>query len=139
MDRFVPQRPDHQPPESLGDEELAKAIHSLRRKLHSVRSSLRTARLAGGVLLVAIMAGGFTLAWVGPEPFLGRIYGDGEVVVVPELVAWWAAVILALLFAGVVGVRLFSHRLAIMRGWMNKVHELERRLEHAEEEARRRK
>ncbi len=138
MDLFAPPRPDHSPPETLDDAALATAIRSLGRKLRSVRAAQRTARVVGGAALLVIMAGGFTLAWVGPEPFLPRIYENGAVVTVPELVAWWGIVILVLLFAGIVGVRLFSTRLAIMRGWTNKVHDLERRLEHAESEARRR-
>ena len=138
MDLFVPQRPDHSPPETLDDAALAEAIGSLGRKLHSVRSAQRMARLAGGALLVVIMVGGFTLAWVGPEPFLPRIYGNGLIVTVPELFAWWGTVIVVLLFAGIVAVRLFSRRLDVMRGWTNKAHELERRLNHAKAESRRR-
>ena len=138
MELFAPPRPDHAPPETLDDASLAVAIDSLRRKLRSVRASSFAARLGGLALLLVIMAGGFTLAWVGPEPFLPRIYQHGTVVTVPELLTWWTLVIAALLFAGLVGVRLFAHRLDRMRGWTNRVHELQRRLEHAESEQRRR-
>jgi hypothetical protein len=138
MELFSAPRPDHSPPESLDDAELAKAIDSLTRKLHSVRVSLRSARLAGITVLAAILAAGFTLLWVGPQPFLGRIFESGDVVTFPELLAWWSAVIGASLFVGIVSYRMFAHRMAIVRGWTNKSRDLERRLEHAEAEARRR-
>ena len=139
MELFATPRPDHSPPETLDDAELAKAIDSLTRKLHSVRAALRSARLAGLMVLAAILATGFTLLWVGPEPFLGRIFENGQVVTVPELLAWWGVVIGASLFVGVVSYRLFAHRMAIARGWRNKSLDLERRLGHAEAEARRRR
>jgi hypothetical protein len=139
MQLFSAPRPDHSPPENLNDAELALAIDSLRRKLHSVRSALRAARLAGTGLLVVILVAGFTLLWAGPEPFLPRIFEDGAAVTVPELLAWWGAVIAAALFVGIVSYRLFAHRIQIIRGWRHKEHDLERRLEHAEIEARRRR
>ncbi len=138
MELFTPPRPDHSPPEGLNDEELARAIDSLTRKLRSVRSSYRAARLAQLSLLAVIIAVGFTLLWAGPSPFMGRIFGDGDVVTIPELMAWWGSVIGAALFVGIVSYRLFAHRMNISRGWIHKVHELERRLEHAESEARKR-
>src|SRR5476649_2255666 len=98
MELFTTPRPDHTPPENLDDAELVKAIDSLTRKLHSVRISLRSARLAGLTVLAAILALGFTLLWVGPEPFLGRIFENGDAVTVPTLLAWWGAVIGASLF-----------------------------------------
>lgn len=138
MERFAPPRPDHSPPESLNDEELARAIDSLGRKLGSVRVSLRTARLAGLGVLAITLAAGFTLLWVGPEPFLPRIFENGAAVTVPELLAWWGMVIAAALFLGIVSYRLFAHRMQVVHGWNHKAHELERRLQHAEAEARRR-
>lgn len=139
MELFAAPRPDHSPPETLDDAELAQAISSLTRKLQSVRVSLRSARAAGLLVLAAILAVGFTLLWVGPEPFLDRIFESGKVVTTPELLAWWGIVIAASLFAGVVSYRLFAHRMAIVRGWKNKSHDLERRLGHAKTEARRRR
>lgn len=138
MDLFTAPRPDHSPPENLSDAELAQAIDSLRRKLHSVRASLRSARLAGLAVLGVILAAGFTLLWVGPEPFLPRIFEVGGLVTFPELLAWWIVVIGAALFVGTVSYRLFAHRMQVVRGWGHKAHELERRLDHAEGEARRR-
>ncbi len=139
MDLFTAPRPDHTPPENLDDAELATAIDSLTRKLRSVRASLRTARLAGISVLAVILALGFTMLWVGPEPFLARIFENGDAVTVPTLLAWWGIVISASLFVGIVSYRLFAHRMAIVRGWKNKSRDLERRLEHAEGEARRRR
>jgi len=138
MQLFAAPRPDHSPPETLTDEELAHAVDSLTRKLRSVRASLRTARLAWLVVVAVILASGFGLLWVGPDPFLPRIFGNGEVVTVPILLAWWVIVIGAGLFCGVVSYRLFTHRLHAVRGWRQKAHELERRLAHAQEEAERR-
>jgi hypothetical protein len=139
MELFAAPRPDHSPPENLSDDELATAIHSLRRKLHSVRVSLRTARLAGLAVLAVILAAGFTLLWVGPQPFLLRIFEDGVAVTVPELLAWWVTVIAVSLFVGIVSYRLFAHRMHVVRAWLHKSHDLERRLEHAEAEAGRRR
>ena len=117
MERFAPPRPDRSPPENLNDEELARAIDSLGRKLGSVRMSLRTARLGGLAVLAVILAAGFTLLWVGPEPFLPRIFENGAAVTVPELLAWWGMVIAAALFLGIVSYRLFAHRMQVVRGW----------------------
>ena len=139
MDLFTAPRPDHSPPENLSDAELALAIDSLGRKLHSVRSALRVARMAGTGVLVVVLVAGFTLLWAGHEPFLARIFGNGEAVTVPELLAWWGAVIAAALFIGIVSYRLFAHRLQVVRGWRNKEHDVERRLDHANAEARRRR
>jgi hypothetical protein len=139
MELFSAPRPDHSPPETLDDAELDRAIDSLTRKLRSVRASLRSARLAGLTVLAVILALGFTLLWVGPEPFLGRIFENGDAVIVPTLLAWWGVVIGASLFVGIVSYRMFAHRMAIVRGWKNKSNDLERRLEHAETEARRRR
>jgi len=138
MDLFAAPRPDHSPPENLSDADLALAIRTLRRKQHSVRRSLQTARLAGLAMLAVTLAAGFILLWVGPEPFLPRIFGNGAVVTFPELLAWWATVIGAALFAGIVGYRQLAHRMRVVRAWRHKSQELGRRLEHAEEEARRR-
>ena len=139
MELFTPPRPDHSPPENLNAAELAQAIDSLRRKLHSVRLSLRTARLGGVTVLAVILAGGFVLLWVGPAPFLARIFEHGEAVTVPELLAWWVAVITVALFVGIVSYRQFAHRMHIVRAWKHKQEELERRLAHAESEAASRK
>ncbi len=139
MELFSAPRPDHSPPENLNDAELAQAVDSLGRKLRSVRSALRTAQLAGVGVLVVILVSGFTLLWAGPEPFLPRIFQDGAAVTVPELLAWWGAVIAAALFVGIVSYRLFAHRIQVVRGWRHKEHELERRLAHANTEAVRRR
>jgi hypothetical protein len=135
---FAAPRPDHVPPGNLDDAALVQSIGSLRRKRQSVRASLRTARLAGGTLLLLIVAGGFTLLWVGPEPFLSRIFQDGDAVTVPELLAWWGVVIGAALFGGIVSARLFQHRLHVVRAWKHRVDDIERRLDDAESEAKRR-
>jgi hypothetical protein len=139
MELFTTPRPDHSPPENLSDAELAEAIDSLGRKLRSVRAALRAARLAGVAMLAVILAAGFTLLWVGPSPFLSRIFENGAAVTVPELLAWWVSVIVAALFVGIVSYRLFAHRMQVVRGWDNKAHDIARRLDHAETEARRRR
>jgi len=139
MERFIAPRPDHSPPEKLGDAELANAIDSLRRKLRSVRTSLRMARISRLALLAGVMALGFTLLWLGPAPFLSRIFGNGEAVTIPVVLVWWGTVIAVALFVGIVSYRLFDRRTHVVREWTHKVRELERRLAHAEDEARRRR
>jgi hypothetical protein len=135
MELFTPPRPDHSPPENLNAAELTQAIDSLRRKLHSVRLSLRGARMTGLTVLAVILATGFVLLWVGPAPFLSRIFENGEVVTLPELLAWWMTVIAAALFVGIVSYRQFAHRMHVVRAWKHKADELGRRLAHAESEA----
>ncbi len=132
-------RPDRSPPENLGDAELADAIDSLRRKLRSVRASLRAARISRFAALAGILALGFALLWVGPAPFLSRIFGKGDAVIIPVVLAWWGAVIAVALFVGIVGYRLFDRRTRVIREWTRKASELERRLAHAETEAGRRR
>lgn len=138
MDFLAPPRPDRSPPENLDDAQLGLAIDSLARKLRSVRASLRKARLAGVAALVVIMATGFTLLWAGPEPFLPRIFENGDAVTVPELLAWWGVVIAAAMFVGTVSHRLLARRMRVVHGWEHKARELERRLSHAKAEATRR-
>jgi hypothetical protein len=138
MARFVAPRPDHSPPESLDADQLADAIESLARKLRSVRASLRIARITRLAALTVILAVGFVLLWAGPAPFLSRIFENGAVVTVPELLAWWGIVIVVALFIGIVSYRLFAYRVRVVREWRNKAHDLERRLAHAEAELRRR-
>ncbi|MFI5246050.1 MAG: hypothetical protein ACHQQR_12535, partial [Gemmatimonadales bacterium] len=113
MDFFGPPRPDHSPPENLDDADLGLAIDSLARKLRSVRASLRAARLAGMAALAVILAAGFTLLWAGPQPFLPRIFENGDAVTVPELLAWWGVVIAAALFVGIVSHRLLARRIRV--------------------------
>ena len=137
-ERFATQRPDHAPPGTLDDAALAQSIDSLRRKLHSVRAALLTARLTGGALLLAIVAAGFTVLWVGPAPFLPRIFGTGDVVTVPELLVWWGLVIGAALFGGIVGARLLQRRWRAVHAWKHRMDQVARRLESAEAEALRR-
>ena len=138
MARFVAPRPDHSPPESLDAQQLADAIESLARKLRSVRASLRAARLTRLAVLAVILTAGFVLLWSGPAPFLSRIFENGAVVTVPELLAWWGIVIAVALFMGIVSYRLFARRMHVVREWRHRAHDLERRLAHAEAEEQRR-
>ena len=138
MDIFTSPRPDHTPPENLTGEQLAEAIDSLRRKLRSVRRTLRGARIAELTVLAMILAAGFALLWLGPAPFLSRILENGEPVTIPELLLWWGTVMTAALFVGIVSYRILAHRMRVARAWNHKAAELERRLAHALAEARRR-
>lgn len=61
------------PPELLGDDELARAIDSLRRKLASARRMLVIANFARLTFLLTVLAGGFAILWAGPAPFLELI------------------------------------------------------------------
>jgi hypothetical protein len=138
MEILVPPRPDHSPPEKLSDVELARAVTSLRRKLRSVRASLRAAWIALVAALSIAVAFGFIAAWVVPEPFLARMFGSGTVITIPELLAWWAAVIAAALLFGTATYRFFAHRLRAVRAWKHKSLDLERRFAHANAESVRR-
>lgn len=74
VSHFGAQRPDHSPPpELLGDDELARAIDSLRRKLASARRMLVIANFARLTFLLTVLAGGFAILWAGPAPFLELI------------------------------------------------------------------
>ena len=129
---FVAPAPDHAPPESLTDDELADAIQTLQRKLHSARRSLVVADVAGGVLTLVIIVLGFIVLWAGPEPFLEKIAGQRRVATTYDIFLWWLALIVLAVLGGAFGDQVLRGRLRLARGWRHRVHHLERRLQDAE-------
>jgi len=136
--RFHAPRPDHSPPELLSDDELARAIQTLRRKAHSVRRARLAANVAGATLTVAILAAGFVLLWAGPAPFLERLTGQRTLATPWHIVLWWLGVLLLAAVGGALGDQLLRGRLRMVRGWSHKLHDLERRLAEAESVVHRR-
>jgi hypothetical protein len=129
---FHPPRPDHAPAELLSDEELARVIATLRRKVHSVRRARLAANVAGAALTVAVLTAGFVLLWAGPAPFLERLTGQRTLATPWHLVLWWLGVLLLAAVGGALGDQILRRRLRVVRGWSHKLHELERRLAEAE-------
>ncbi len=135
---FAPQRPDHMPPQTLKDDELALAIVSLKRKQHSARRSYAAAQLAGISLTLVLIALTATVLWYGPEPFIERVFGHARIATTYDVFAWWLAVIVLAILGGVFGDQLLRGRLRLAHGWKNRLIELDRRLDDAEHEQRRR-
>jgi hypothetical protein len=136
---FGAQRPDHSPPELLGDDELARAVDSLTRKLHSARRMLALAYGARVTLYAAIVVGGVAVLGLGPAPFLELIEGQRQVATAWEVFLWWAAALGATSLFGALLVQAVRRRKRRATGWKHRVHDLDRRLTEAlEEQARRR-
>ena len=131
---FAPQRPDHLPPQTLGDDELALSVASLRRKRHSVRRSYAAAQFAGISLTLVLIALTATLLWYGPEPFIERVFGHARIATTYDVFVWWFAVIVLAILGGTFGDQLLRGRLRLAHGWKNRLAELDRRLADAEAE-----
>ena len=135
---FAPQRPDHMPPQTLGDDELADSIVSLRRKRHSAQRSYATAQFAGIALTIVLIALTATVLWYGPEPFIERVFGHARIATTYDVFAWWLAVIVLAIIGGTFGDQLLRGRLRLAHGWKRRLIELDRRLADVEHEQQRR-
>jgi hypothetical protein len=135
---FGPQRPDHIPPETLTDSELAEAIASLDRKVKSAQRAYYVAQIAGIGLTVAVLGLGFTLLYFGPRPFLERVFGKSTPATTYDIFLWWFAVLVLAVAGGAFGDQVLRGRQRIVRGWKYRLAELTRRLEDAETVRRRR-
>ena len=135
---FAPQRPDHLPPQSLNDDELALAIESLRRKRQSARHSYAAARLVGIALTVILIALTATVLWYGPEPFIERVFGHARVATTYDVFVWWLAVIVLAIIGATFGDQVLRGRLRLVHGWKHRLTELDRRLADADHELQRR-
>jgi hypothetical protein len=135
---FGPQRPDHVPPETLTDGELAEAISSLDRKVRSARRAYFVAQIAGIALTVAVLGLGFTLLYFGPSPFLERVFGKSTPATTYDVFVWWLAVLVLAVAGGAFGDQVLRGRQRTVRGWKYRLAELTRRLEDAETVRRRR-
>ena len=135
---FGPQRPDHVPPETLTDGELADAIASLDRKVRSARQAYLVAQLAGIALTATVLGLGFTLLYFGPTPFLERVFGKSTPATTYDVFLWWIAILVLAVAGGAFGDQVLRGRQRTVRGWKYRVAELRRRLEDAEAVQRRR-
>ena len=135
---FAPQRPDHMPPQTLSDDELAVSIVSLRRKRHSARRSYVAAQFAGIALTLVLVALTATVLWYGPEPFFERVFRRGRVATTYDFLTWWIVVLVLAILGGTFGDQLLRGRLRLAHGWKHRLMELDRRLDDAEHEQRRR-
>jgi hypothetical protein len=135
---FAPQRPDHTPPQVLSDDELARSVATLHRKLHSARRSHLATQIASVTVTLVVVALVATLVWFGPEPFLERVFGHARVATTYDVGLWWFAVIVLAIFGAFVGDQLVRGRLRLVRGWKHRVDELDRRLSDAAQEQKRR-
>ena len=131
MPRFLAQRPDHSPPELLEDDELARAIDSLERKLASARRMLAIANFARLTLFLAMLVGGFAILWAGPAPFLELIDGQRVLATTWDVFAWWAVLLALFIVIGAFATQASRRRNRRAAGWQNRVADLERRLGEA--------
>lgn len=135
---FAPQRPDHMPPQTLNDDELALAIESLKLKQHSAQRSYAAAHLAGIALTVVLIALTAIVLWYGPEPFFERVFRRAHVATTYDFLVWWIVVLVLAILGGTFGDQLLRGRLRLAHGWKHRLIELDRRLADAEHEQRRR-
>ena len=128
---FGAQRPDHSPPELLGDDELARAIDSLERKLRSARRMLRLAMMARVSLLGVMLLTGFAILWAGPAPFVELMQGERVLATTWDVFAWWFAVLAIASVVGAILTQASRRRKRRAAGWQHRVADLERRLGEA--------
>lgn len=128
---FSPQRPDHSPPELLGDDELARAIDSLARKLQSARRMFALATIARFALYGVIVAGGIAILMLGPVPFRELVEGERALATTWDVFAWWFAILAIASVLGAVAAQASRRRRRRAYGWRGRVEDLERRLDHA--------
>ena len=135
---FSAHRPDHSPPELLSDDELARAIASLSRKLYSARRMLAFATMARVVLYVAVALGGVTLLALGPAPIVEYFQKSRQLVTTWDMFAWWFAIIGLTTVLGALVTQAVRSRRRRVAGWRHRVNDLWRRLADAHEVQRRR-
>jgi hypothetical protein len=136
---FAAQRPDHSPPDTLSDDELARAIDSLERKLRSAKRMLTLANSARLLFFGVLLVGGFAILIVGPAPFLELAEGQRTLATTWDVFAWWFAVLAIASVAGALAIQAARRRRRRAAGWRNRVEDLDRRLTEAlQEQASRR-
>ncbi len=129
---FVAQRPDHLPPESLDDTELAASIRSLKRKRRAARRALLATRIASGTATALLAGAVFALLWVGPAQFLERLLGRGTATTTYDAALWWASLTVLAIGGVLLGDQLLRGKLRLARGWHHRIHDLDRRLRDAQ-------
>lgn len=136
---FAAQRPDHSLPELLSDDELVRAIDTLRRKRDSSRRMLATANAARVAFYAAMVVAGFVLLWLGPAPFLELVNGERELATTWDVFAWWFAILALFAIIGAAATNAARSRRRRAEGWHHRVADVERRLTAAESEIARRR
>jgi hypothetical protein len=131
---FAAQRPDHSPPDTLSDDELARAIDSLDRKHRSAKRMLVLANGARLVFFAALLAGGFAILIIGPAPFLELAEGQRTLATTWDVFAWWFAVLAIASIAGALAIQAARRRRRRAVGWKHRVEDLDRRLVEARQE-----
>lgn len=136
---FSRQRPDHSPPELLTDEELERSIDSLSRKLRSARRMLVLATAWRVTLVAGLAIAGIGLMTLGPAPIVDFLERRRTLVTTWDVFAWWFGGIALISVAGAFALTAIRDRRRRATGWRHRVHDLTRRLEHAEGEQRTRR
>lgn len=124
-------RPDHSSPELLDDDELARAIDSLTRKLHSAQRMLTLATAARYGFYALIAVGGLAILALVPLPFRELADGQRALATTWDVFAWWMAVIALASVLGAVATQASRKRRRRAKGWQSRVEDLGRRLDHA--------
>lgn len=128
---FLAQRPDHSPPDTLSDDELARAIDTLQRKLQSARRMLAVATIARGGFYLLIAVAGTAILTLVPVPFRELAEGQRALATTWDVFAWWFAVLALASVLGATAIQATRRRRRRAQGWRSRVADLERRLGHA--------
>lgn len=115
----------------LGDDELARAIDSLSRKLRSARRMYAIATGGRVAFWVVMVTAGFALLASGPAPFVELIQGRRALATTWDVFAWWFVVLLIVSLAGAAAVQAARRRRRRAQGWKQRVADLDRRLAEA--------
>ena len=115
----------------LSDDELARAIDSLSRKLRSARRMYAIASGGRIAFWVVMVASGFLMLATGPAPFVELIQGRRVLATTWDVFVWWFAVLLLFSLLGAAAVQAARRRRRRAQGWKQRVADLERRLAEA--------
>jgi hypothetical protein len=123
----------------LSDDELALAIDSLSRKLHSAQRMLAVANGTRLAIYVLIFGGGFAVLALGPAPFLELIEGRRTMATTWDVFAWWIAALAVTSLFGALLAQAVRRRRRRATGWRHRVEDLGLRLASARDEQERRR
>lgn len=131
--RFSRHRRDHSPPDLLDDDELARAIDSLTRKLHAARRRFVVATGVRVALYAAAAVSGLALLGLGPAPIVAYFRKSRQLVTAWDVAAWWLAVIGVTAITGALLAQAVRQRRRQAAGWRHRVDDLAHRLAEARE------
>ena len=135
---FGAQRPDHSRPDLLSDDELARAIDSLQRKLRSARRMLAIANGARLTFFATTLTIGFGILVLGPAPFLELLEGKREMATTWDVFVWWLLILIVASLIGAAMIQAARRRRRRAAGWKHQVADLDYRLRGALDEQERR-